>query len=66
MNVFDPWARDRGDYYSLEWKPRPERDPIRRSPSDRRNDQSGVSGYGSVPFGNFVSTLLLIAASDSA
>ncbi|MGQ7845262.1 peroxidase family protein [Granulosicoccus sp. 3-233] len=21
-NVFDPWARDRGDYYSLAWKPR--------------------------------------------
>jgi hypothetical protein len=24
VNVFDPWARDRGDYYSLEWKPRPD------------------------------------------
>ncbi len=23
VNVFDPWARERGDYYSLEWKPRP-------------------------------------------
>ena len=23
VNVFDPWARDRGSYYSLEWKPRP-------------------------------------------
>jgi len=22
VNVFDPWARDRGQYYSLEWKPR--------------------------------------------
>jgi len=22
INVFDPWARDRGDYYTLEWKPR--------------------------------------------
>ncbi len=22
-NVFDPWARERGDYYSLEWLPRP-------------------------------------------
>jgi hypothetical protein len=21
-NVFDPWARDRGEYYTLEWKPR--------------------------------------------
>jgi hypothetical protein len=23
VNVFDPWARDRGEYYNLEWKPRP-------------------------------------------
>ena len=23
INIFDPWARDRGDYYSLQWKPRP-------------------------------------------
>jgi Animal haem peroxidase len=23
VNVFDPWARDRGEYYSLAWKPRP-------------------------------------------
>ncbi|WP_230086186.1 peroxidase family protein [Halomonas sp. 328] len=23
INAFDPWARDRGDYYSLEWTPRP-------------------------------------------
>jgi hypothetical protein len=23
VNVFDPWARDRGAYYSLKWKPRP-------------------------------------------
>jgi hypothetical protein len=29
VNVFDPWARDRGQYYTLEWKPRPgaETDP---------------------------------------
>jgi hypothetical protein len=29
VNVFDPWARDRGDYYSLQWSPRPgaEADP---------------------------------------
>jgi hypothetical protein len=29
VNVFDPWARDRGKYYSLEWKARPgaESDP---------------------------------------
>jgi hypothetical protein len=28
-NGFDPWARDRGEYYSLAWKPRPgaESDP---------------------------------------
>jgi hypothetical protein len=24
VNVFDPWARDRGQYYSLDWKPRPD------------------------------------------
>lgn len=24
VNVFDPWARDRGEYYSLEWKARPD------------------------------------------
>lgn len=23
VNVFDPWARDLGEYYSLAWKPRP-------------------------------------------
>ena len=23
VNAFDPWARDRGSYYSLAWKPRP-------------------------------------------
>ncbi len=22
VNVFDPWGRDRGEYYSLQWKPR--------------------------------------------
>ncbi|MGE5818883.1 MAG: peroxidase family protein, partial [Deltaproteobacteria bacterium] len=22
VNVFDPWARDRGEYYSLAWKPK--------------------------------------------
>ncbi|MBN7795974.1 peroxidase family protein [Parahaliea mediterranea] len=29
VNVFDPWARDRGEYYSLDWVPRPgaEADP---------------------------------------
>jgi len=32
VNVFDPWARDRGTYYSLQWKPRPgaEADPAFR------------------------------------
>lgn len=24
VNGFDPWARERGEYYSLEWKPRPD------------------------------------------
>ena len=23
VNVFDPWARSRGEYYSLDWAPRP-------------------------------------------
>ncbi|MDC4225196.1 MAG: hypothetical protein MPW15_13430 [Candidatus Manganitrophus sp.] len=23
VNAFDPWGRDRGEYYSLQWKPRP-------------------------------------------
>ncbi|NIP56965.1 MAG: oxygenase [Gemmatimonadetes bacterium] len=23
VNAFDPWARDRGEFYSLEWTPRP-------------------------------------------
>ena len=23
VNAFDPWARDRGEYYSVQWKPRP-------------------------------------------
>jgi Animal haem peroxidase len=29
INAFDPWARDRGQYYSIAWKPRPgaESDP---------------------------------------
>lgn len=29
INAFDPWARDRGEYYCLDWKPRPgaESDP---------------------------------------
>ena len=29
VNAFDPWARDRGEYYSVAWKPRPgaESDP---------------------------------------
>ena len=34
VNVFDPWGRDRGDYYTLHWKPRPgaESDPAFKSP----------------------------------
>jgi len=24
VNAFDPWARDRGDYYSLQWRPLPD------------------------------------------
>jgi hypothetical protein len=34
VNAFDPWGRDRGDYYTLEWKPRKgaEADPAFRKP----------------------------------
>ena len=34
VNAFDPWGRDRGDYYSLHWKPRPgaETDPAFKAP----------------------------------
>ncbi|MFN7996782.1 MAG: peroxidase family protein [Bryobacteraceae bacterium] len=34
VNAFDPWARDRGQYYSLQWKPRPgaESDPSFKQP----------------------------------
>jgi len=24
VNAFDPWGRDRGDYYTLSWQPRPD------------------------------------------
>jgi len=24
VNAFDPWARDRGQYYSLDWTPQPQ------------------------------------------
>jgi heme peroxidase len=24
VNAFDPWARERGEYYTLDWKPRPD------------------------------------------
>jgi hypothetical protein len=24
VNAFDPWARERGKYYSLDWIPRPD------------------------------------------
>ena len=34
VNAFDPWARDRGEYYSLAWEPRPgaESDPAFAEP----------------------------------
>ncbi|MDX2157591.1 MAG: peroxidase family protein [Hyphomicrobiaceae bacterium] len=34
VNAFDPWARDRGEYYSIEWKPR----------ADATSDESFVRG----------------------
>jgi len=34
VNSFDPWGRDRGDYYTLRWQPRPgaESDPAFKAP----------------------------------
>jgi hypothetical protein len=34
VNAFDPWARDRGNYYSLQWTPRKgaESDPAFKKP----------------------------------
>jgi len=36
-NAFDPWARDRGAYYTLTWKARPgaEADPAFREAKPR-------------------------------
>lgn len=28
VNAFDPWARDRGSYYSVGWKPRADRKSV--------------------------------------
>ena len=41
VNAFDPWARDRGEFYSLEWKPR------RGAESDEAftRSSSGELGY---------------------
>jgi hypothetical protein len=38
INVFDPWARDRGEYYSLQWKPRrgAEHDPAFKRKMDAK------------------------------
>jgi len=35
VNVFDPWARDRGDYYDLQWKAR----------EDAQSDEAFVEGH---------------------
>jgi hypothetical protein len=34
VNAFDPWARDRGEYYDIAWKARPGRRPTRHSNDD--------------------------------
>ena len=34
INAFDPWARDRGEYYSLEWKREQTQRAIRHLRSD--------------------------------
>ncbi|MCU1349824.1 MAG: oxygenase, partial [Acidobacteria bacterium] len=38
-NAFDPWARDRGTYYTLAWKPRP----------DAAGDPAFAAGGGAGP-----------------
>jgi hypothetical protein len=41
INAFDPWARDRGEYYTVEWKPRP------GAESDDSFQQAGGAGQPS-------------------
>lgn len=45
VNVFDPWARDRGEFYSLQWKPRPgaESDPAFQSVPNRKRENVPAS-----------------------
>ena len=43
VNAFDPWARDRGDYYSLEWKPRPGAEADEAFRIEGRQDHAGTS-----------------------
>jgi hypothetical protein len=45
INAFDPWARNRGDYYTLEWKPRPgaESDDSFRQTSGSSQPASGIT-----------------------
>jgi hypothetical protein len=40
VNVFDPWARDRGEYYSLQWKPRPGAESDEAFESEKREIRS--------------------------
>ena len=46
MNVFDPWARDRGEYYCLDWVPRPgaEADPAFAGWQDGEHECTSVPG----------------------
>jgi hypothetical protein len=37
VNAFDPWARDRGDYYDLDWKPR---EDAKGDPAFRRAERA--------------------------
>jgi hypothetical protein len=39
VNVFDPWDRDRGEYYSLQWKSRQDATSGRTSEKAMRNSQ---------------------------
>jgi hypothetical protein len=49
INAFDPWARDRGQYYSLQWQQRPGAEPDDSFPGAKangalRSGRSPISG----------------------
>jgi len=44
MNAFDPWARDRGQYCSLQWKPRAGAESDESFPAPAAGSASRSSG----------------------